>query len=360
MRRHDASRRRRHDLRMPLFRRNRAPQAPSPEAIADFWRWWTKEGDRHCAHLVEGGNHPALDSVLGPAVDRVHPGLAWEVGSDPEGGHVLVVSAAGDPTLRATARRWLLAAPAPNGAWEYADTRQPIPAAETGRLQIAGVEVSFADVRTAWRVDADRLRVDVAVHHPAFGSFDEDLRLQVAFLALDNLLGEEAVELWVGEITTVVGEPSGATTLTPLGAAVQDLAREHSGPEPTWQLLEATTSSGAPLIAMVRLPLTSVTAPNLDAHVRVELPYPAEESGLPGEAALRGLRDLEDRITERLDADGRVVAHETTGGRRTVHVYVDSTTDAADRVGAVVADYPRGRTTVTLDPAWEAIAHLRG
>ena len=56
-------------------------------------------------------------------------------------------------------------------------------------------------------MDDDRARVDVAVHHPEFAAMDEQLRLQVTFLALDSLLGEEAVELWVGEVAAVVDEP---------------------------------------------------------------------------------------------------------------------------------------------------------
>jgi hypothetical protein len=297
--------------------------------------------------------------VIGPAVERVHPDLDWEVGPGRNGGWQLVVTAGGEPRLRATARRWLLAAPAPGGQWEYADTRQPSPDAEAGRLTVGDHEVSFADVRTSWLVDEDRLRVDVAVHHPEFGSLDEAVRLQITFLALDALLGEEAVELWIGEIAAVVEEPPGATTLAPLRSAVRDLAARHAGSEPSWQLLQATGDRGRPLLALVRLPLTSAAAPHLDAHVRVELPYAAEDSGLPQEAALNELRGLEDRLDQLLGRDGRVVAHETTDGVRTLHVYADRTTDGPDRIAAAVAGYPGARTAVTDDPGWEAVGHLR-
>ena len=335
---------------MPLFRRSRAPRVPSPEAVPDFWRWWTTEGGRHCAHLLDGGNLTALRPVIGPAVERVHPDLDWEVGPGRNGAWQLVVTAGGEPRLRATARRWLLAAPAPDGQWEYADTRQPSPDAESGRLVLGDREVSFADLRTSWQVDEDRVRIDVAVHHPEFGSLDEDARLQITFLALDAVLGEEAVELWVGEIVAVVDEPPGATTLAPLRSAVRALAAGHAGAEPTWQLLQATGGTGRPLLALVRLPLTSAAAPQLDAHVRVELPYAAEDSGLPQEAALDELRELEDRLEDVLGRDGRVVAHETTDGVRTLHVHADRTSDGPDRVAAAVAGYPGARTEVTDDP----------
>jgi hypothetical protein len=345
---------------VPLFRRSRAPRTPDPEAVPAFWRWWTAEGSRHCAHLLDGGNLPAVELVLGPAVARVHPDLAWEVGPARDGTWQLVVTAAGDPRLRATARRWLHGAPpSSDGQWAYADTRQPSADAESARLHLGPADVAFADLRTGWRVDDDRARVDVAVHHPEFAAMDERLRLEITFLALDSLLGEEAVELWVGEVTADVDEPAGATTLGPLGAAVRDLAARHAGPEPAWQLLQAATPSGTPLIASVRLPLTSAAAPHLDAHVRVEVPFAAEESGLPRPDALDRLRDLEDRIEELLGADGRVVAHETADGRRTLHVYVDATTDGAHRVARAVAGSPGIRTDLAHDPAWESVRHLR-
>jgi Family of unknown function (DUF695) len=344
---------------VPLFRRTRAPRAPSPEAVPEFWRWWTAEGARHCAHLLDGGNLPAVEPVIGPAVDRLHPGLAWEVGPGRSGGWRLVVTAAGEPRLRATARRWLLAAPAPDGQWEYADTRQPAADAEFGRLRVGATEIAFADLRTGWRVDEDRVRVDVGVHHPLFASLDDELRLEITFLALDSLLGEEAVELWVGRIAAVVDEPPGATTLAPLRAAVRSLAARHAGPEHPWQILQATDGAGRPLLAVVRLPLTSAAAPQLDVHVRVELPYSAAESGLPEEAALDRLRELEDRIELALGDDGRVTAHESSDGIRTLHVYVDRTTDGATRVAAAAAGYPGARTEVADDPGWEAVGHLR-
>jgi Family of unknown function (DUF695) len=345
---------------VPLFRRRRTPPPPAADAVPGFWRWWTTEGARHCAHLLDSGNTRAIEPVLGPAVSRVHPDLAYEIGPVDDGGWLLVVTAAGDPPLRATARRWLRAAPPPDGQWRYADTRQPSPVAETAVLTITGREIPFADLCTGWQVDDDRLRVDVAVHHPAFAALDEDTRLEIGFLALDALLGEEAVELWVGEVSAVVDEPPGATSLAALRSAVRDLAARHSGPEPTWQLMRATASDGRPVTALVRLPLTSAAAPALDAHVRVEVPFAAEESGLPRPEALDRLRALEDRLTDLLGDDGRVVAHLTSGGLRTVHVYADSATDAAERVVATIEAHPGARATVTADPAWEAVAHLRG
>ena len=44
--------------------------------------------------------------------------------------------------------------------------------------------------------------VDVSVHHPAFADLDEQQRDLATYLMLDQMLGEEAVETWLGEITS--------------------------------------------------------------------------------------------------------------------------------------------------------------
>ena len=50
-----------------------------------------------------------------------------------------------------------------------------------------------------------------------------------------------------------------------------------------------------------------------------------------------------------------------TGGVRTIHVYADSTTDKADAVSSVAEALRPLKTTVTVtaDPAFEGVAHLR-
>lgn len=292
----------------------------------------------------------------------MHRDLAWELGPGTISEHVLVVSAEGAPELRPIARRWLLAAPPTDRIWAYADTRQPT--TDLGwTLEVDGHQVTASDVAVQWTVDEDRACVDVVVHHPAFGSMPVGTRDQVAFLLLDHGVGEEAVETWIGEVSSSAVRPEPAGDLGQLRSVVGRLADSHSGPEPTWQLMSGQTPAGQAVLAMVRVPLRAASAPHLDAYVQIELPYtPGDDGSLPDDASLEHLRAVEDRVEEALGNDGRVLAHETTGGLRTVHVYADSATDAAARaLEAVDAHSARNhRSTVTPDPGWQAVAHLRG
>ena len=82
--------------------------------------------------------------------------------------------------------------------------------------------------------------------------------------------------------------------------------------------------------------------------------------GWPGDRSLAALRDIEGQLEERLGASGRLVAHESAGGVRLWHVYVDSTGSGADVVRSTVAGWGEGSPVVRAeyDPAWQGIAHL--
>ena len=347
---------------MALFRRRPADPAAG---IAGFWSWWTTEGAAHCAEEVTAGRAESLAGLLGRAVEGVHRDLSWELGPGGTSEHVLVVTAAGDPELRAVARRWLLAAPPADAVWEYADAR-PIEQQLDWGLSVEGRTVDAAAVVATWTRAGRRPELDVALHHPALAALPEGTRGELTFLLLDHALGETAVETWVGAVDALVTPPSdrdggSVGDLAALRSAVQELAAEHAGE--TWALLEASTADGQPVLASVRQPLRPAVAPHLDRHLRVDLPYTdLTDAGLPGPASLEPLRELEDDLGARLGHDGRVVASETSGGLRTLHVYVDSTTDAAFRVEPLVAGWPQGRprTALAADPGWAAVRHLRG
>lgn len=345
---------------MPLFRRRSRASADPVQGTVDFWDWWEDGGAAGTADAIASQTLDQWVEVLGPRVEAVHPALSWELGPGEDGSaHVLVVTAGGDPSLRATARRWRRAAPAADAVWSYSDVR--LANAGDWGLGLSGESMAMADVRVDAEVHGAAL--DVVLHHPAFGRLRKEDREQAAFLLLDGALGERAVETWIGSIDASVVEPPNAIGLPALGDLVRDLEQEHTDEsgEPSWVLLEGTDRGGSPIIAMAQVPLRPMTAPHLDVHVAVDLPFGEQRDGLPSDAALTALRDLEEHLAERVGDAGRVVAHETRGGTRRLHLYVDGTTPAADQVRAALDGWTDGtpRVQVGEDPAWDAVAHLR-
>jgi Family of unknown function (DUF695) len=346
---------------MRLFRRD--PQAGTPAAaIVPFWDWWTELGAKAGAAALSAGTPEAVTPDLTEAVHAIHPDLAWELGAGNTAQHVLVVSAEGNPELRALARHWLLAAPEADATWEYADSRRADPDPEGITIRIGGREIAYGQARVGARREGTR--VDVVVHHPAFAEIGEADIKQAAFLMLDSALGEVDVETWIGEVETAEVSPLEPIRLSGLRAVVRDLKQDFTDENgaPSWVMMEASGPSGQ-VLASAQVPLSPLTAPHLDTHVAVLVPYTDQtEQGFPGPDSLGALRALEDHLAQRMGASGRVVAHQSHRGMRVLHVYVDSTTPAVEQMRPAVTGWEQGRVRVqvTPDPGWENVSHLRG
>ncbi len=344
-------------MRFPRRRSSRG----SPSDYAPFWDWWTAEGRALAEQTVTGEADP--ESFAATMTSRLHAlgELSWEIAAGDVSDHVLVIGTEGNAELRALARRVVLAAPEPDESWAYVDSRPPAPEPESVVVGIEGQDIDFARVQVAARMNDGRF--DVQVHHPAFPDLPEQARALATFLAVDAALGEVDTELWLGEILPVELEPLDGFGLTALRSVVQDLKRQRldADGQPHWVMLRGETADGL-LLAMVRSPLHPLTAPHLDTYVAVTVAYQDQAAGgQPGDTSLEALRAFEHRLGARLGNDGQVVAHLSTAGIRTFHVYVDSTTGALATVKEVARSWGEGTTSVhdMHDPAWQAVAHLR-
>jgi hypothetical protein len=352
---------------MPLFKRGLKPDPAAGEraAIAAFWSWWLAEG-RGLATGSIAGEVSTTDfvSATARAVRAVHPDLAWETSAGTTSRHALTVTAAGAPELRAPARRLRRAAPAADQLWQFSDVRLPSPGdLATERIQTAGRTFVIGEATVDARVRG--LAIDVSVHHPQFAGLDEGQRLVVTFLLLDSVLGEEAVEIWLGEVSASELPALDPVPIGGLRSVVRDLAGDHTGPEgqPHFAVLQGTGPTGSPVLVLARIPLRPATAPQFDTYVGVAVPYvDRTPEGLPGPGSLDALRALEDHVAQRIGGSGQVVAVQSHEGLRILHLYVDGTTPAADQVAAAVRGWDQGPVELESqpDPAWSAVGHLRG
>jgi hypothetical protein len=127
-------------------------------------------------------------------------------------------------------------------------------------------------------------------------------------------------------------------------------------------LTRATSDSGDPILVSAQVPLRPISAPHLDTHIDVSLSFSEwTPGGLPAPGSLKPLREFQDAVNGRLGGRGRVVAHETHQGVRTLHLYVDGTTSAIKEVRQAIAGWTQGSVSVTEkpDPGWERVRHLR-
>jgi hypothetical protein len=210
-------------------------------------------------------------------------------------------------------------------------------------LKLGGEEFAFADFRFAVSVDDERMELDLDVQHPAFPHLDEDTRGQVGFLGLDNILGEEEVERWVGVLDCSGEPPSATVTPAQLRERVDRLAA--TVPSGEWAVLR-----GEDAIVIAARPLRPVDHPYFD-----EL---CELAASVVDGDLAELQANEEQLTTHFRERAFHAASLTKGGERTAFVYVDRELSTSTELGAWAS--ARGyRFTCSHDPAWEAVRPFR-
>jgi hypothetical protein len=325
--------------------------------IEEFWRWWDGAAGE-LAEAVPAGRLVDHVNAVSARVAAIHPELAWEFGQGIHSEHQLTVTAGGDPALRRIARRWMRSAPPSDRMWSFYDMR--LPGSLDSVLRIGDADVAFAEVRVAAEQRATGL--DVTVHHPVFASVPTEACGQIAFLCLDTALGEEATELWIGEIDWSTEDPAGSRPLAELPGILAAVTQEYAPDgKMGWLLAEARTPHG-PMVVRCLNRLMPVQAPNLDQHVAITIEFGAATSaGMPGPGEGDDLADLESILDAALTGVGQIVAVQTGGGSRTFHCYVDSTTRGADELRKVGRSSAGTRVHVhaRLDPSWEAVQSFR-
>ncbi|HCT78052.1 MAG TPA: DUF695 domain-containing protein [Micromonosporaceae bacterium] len=337
---------------MGLFRKKKRPDA---ETIAEFWLWWGTVRD-DVAAAIPAGTVNRFTSGLARHVDAIHANLQWELTRGTSSAHALVVTSGGDADLRAVASRWLAAAPPADATWSYQSQRLADPSVFESTMVIDEQKVELAQVRYAISVNQESHQVDVTCYHPAFASLPDNVQGQITFLTLDWAVGEDGVEIWIGEIGWTAVEPANPKTPQDLRHAVAAVATDDC-----WVLMQGENRDGTPILAAAASPLRSARWPRFDLHVPVAVPYQRFNDGqLPEDESLNALRLFEDELTVAIGHNGALVAHETTARIRILHYYVDSQTNASAELESHLPQWQEGSATANpqLDPGFERVRHL--
>lgn len=293
---------------MRLFRRG-----PSEPESTDFWSWWTTGRERVAAAIAGGAFDERLVADISRAVKAIHPAMAWELAPGRVAQHAFCVSPEGNAEVRQAALRWLASAPPADATWEYHASKQAAP--KLMGLEVAGQRFDLEEMRAIASWDEARRRVDVRLWHPAFATAPDALRLQVGFVFLDNLLGEDDVERWVGEIE-LLEAPTGGRTPDELKAEVERRKGEPAGDE-SWVLGELREPNGAVAIVLADAALKRIDHPFADHHVTIQHLYGADR--FPTDAEAETLNAEEDDLLRRLGDVAVYAGRVTTPGSRTLH-----------------------------------------
>jgi hypothetical protein len=347
---------------MGLFRRRTKRGADPRPAIAEFWSWWKDHRADVVGALREERNDDAL-RLLQPLIMAIDERLSWDITSSQEKSFGLVVTSAGQLETRATAERWLLAAPEDPDV-EFFSTRRRDPATlQAAVLNVDGYEFAMAEMVIGARVDPASNQVNVIVHHPLFTLVDQDHRLHVAFLGLDAALGEPGVERWIGSVSVSVDAPIDPIPLTSLDHVVAQLSGSggSTGEGGEWAAMKGHSSKG-PVFAIIRRSASRHTYPLADTHVAVVLTYEAGENGMPVDPSISGdIEELEGHIVQVLGGEGPHavhLGHVTGGGQVVAHFYIDGLELDPESIGPALDKWNRGKASMATahDPSWEHVA----
>ena len=328
---------------MRFFKRE-SPVDPAA-AIEAFWGWWGTDRDRIAA-AIPAGSVEAWVRVISERVHAIDSRLAWELSAGSAAQHALVVTPEGDPAVRHLARIWLAQAPPRDAVWEYFAARQPGP---LGSLVLDGLQVDLAAFRAIVSWDEARARVDVRLWHPSFERAAHDTRMRAAFLFLDNLLGEDDVERWIGSID-LLDAPTGGRTPDELRAEIARRAGEVV--EDQWTLGTIGDGEG---IAVLNLTVKPIDHPECGFHLKATMARGIDQLAQhPDETAK--VDAAEDRLVDALGTAGVVhLGHVTRRREREVH-FMCADGERARQIANdwAAAERPLGpRIEVRPDPGWE-------
>jgi hypothetical protein len=331
---------------MRFLRRGRGESdQPIERRLEGFWAWWSGARDSIAAD-IERGTVGARAGEISEAVHRLDPKLAWELSPGTTAKHAFNMSAEGNPEVRPVALRWAASAPPADATWEYHPSRQPGP---PQILEIRGTRVSFSEVRSITSWDEAREQVNVGLWHPAFDGLPSEVKAQISFLFLDNLVGEDDVERWVGAIEA---DPAAQAGRTPDELRDEIRRRAESATGERWALIEGRDQRGDPLLVRLNSSLKRIDHPFAGDHLEVTIDRGLDQAGDKTEN--EAITQAEAELGEALEGLATEAAHVTDRRRRVTH-YV---TADGERAVAAARDWASrhrewgAKVSLEPDPTW--------
>ena len=316
------------------------------DAIASFWTSWAALRPLLDAELA-AGEYGAGTETLTRLTEAIQPELEWELMPGHKAEHALCLSSAADSRLRMITQRWVDGAPKADASWEYHAARIAI---GLEPLELAGMEVDPA--RATVGIDPDPIgeTLDLMIGHPDFAGLDETLQLQAAFRFLDDLLGEDAAEQWIGSVDVVPDSVGWGIPLAELAASVELLADAATGEQ--WEAItQFDVELGGSELVINRA---------LKRHEHLDLAVLITVSiEIPGRRDVALADTVETDLASVLGSDGVIFARETYDTFVVVYAYAQAHTVAGvsalpERHGPAVYDI-----VTEADPGWDAYDEMR-
>lgn len=314
------------------------------EAIAAFWREWPELRVGLGNEMAEG-RYGEATTELSDLVDVIDPALEWDLVPGRSGAYALCLSPAADPGLRSLTERWYRDSPPADGVWEYHPARIAV---EPARVVVGDIGIHPFDVTVVAEPDPVTEELHVTVGHPDFRRMDEALQLQVAFRLLDDLLGEDGVEFWVGSVDVVPHPLPWGMPFLDLAPEVDRLASAATGQQ--WKMMPKDDPElGESQLFMNR------ALKRLHFLDMVEIVMVSIETSGPDDPVVR---KVERDLAATLRTGGVIFAHQIFETFTTLYAYADP--EASEDAEELAHRWrPVYEVFVHSDPGWDTYEDLR-
>lgn len=315
------------------------------DAIAAFWEEWPRLRGL-LEQEMDRGEHGDGTEQLTDLTEAMDPGLEWDLLEGLAARRALCLSAAWDPALRPLTEQWVQAAPEPDSEWEYHPARIPV---VPGAHAVANLRIHPRDVLVAIEPDQSREELNLTVGHPDFGGLDEVLQLQVVFHLLDDLLGEDRMESWVGTVDVVPHPLSWGIPLLDLADEVDRQDAAATGQK--WESIEKEDAELGDSRLFINRALKRLDYLDLEFVATVSIEVQSFDPVL--------VREVEKDLAGVLGTEGVIYAHQVFDEFTVLYAYVgegaaDDVRQLADRWSPQVYE-----VVVEPDPAWNNYEDMR-
>lgn len=333
------------------------PSVAQQEAgIKRFWDYWAKNSAALAKAIHTKGN-TKWQKIVTKLVNGICDGMAWEMGPCLESQHHFCLSSEGDVELRIIAERWLQSKLPKNEFWEFHTARQG-EYSPGYSIQMGKDKYDFDDFRTLVELDEHSARGHLKVFHPLFRNMpDENARGHITLIILDNVIGEDDVENWVGAIET-------SQLPIPNGIGLGDLREALlpiMGQEDVWSQLKGEGPEGViSIVANLGLKRLHHIFHSTSLVVTIEF---TEDDLSQEENSLDGLNALEDDLERILDKQAIFVGHETfiNAHRRVMFFHTIDSRELRQTVAGWLAANNTWdmKAEYDYDPQWEILRRWR-
>lgn len=166
------------------------------DAVECFWRWFAGNVEQLKA-LYLTSEFGRLAMEMNRRLDRIEPQLAWELGAGIKKPYLLTISAEGNPQIRQIADLVIERAPRLE-EWEFYASRPARRAPGAVQLPESVERFNTSEWKFIPVEQHQRGQLDIVVVDDKLARADPGPALKAVSLYLDQMLGEEIVEAWIG------------------------------------------------------------------------------------------------------------------------------------------------------------------